>query len=192
MPNKNTPHLGWYNRGYLPHFDQGRTYQFITYRLGDSLPKAVFAKYKILKENNKHDHHFHLEDSLDKAHGSCILKQKLVANIVMENWLHFHHTKYAIQSCTIMPNHVHILIQTFDGYALADIIHSWKSYTSSAINNVLGRTGSVWAREYWDRYIRNEDHYFQTMHYILQNPVKAGFCKTAKDWPRSRIFNNAG
>lgn len=32
----------------------------------------------------------------------------------------------------------------------------------------------VWHREYWDRYIRNEQHFHQVAEYIHQNPVKAG------------------
>jgi len=34
-------HKGWNSRGYLPHFDSAETIQFITFRLVDSLPRAV-------------------------------------------------------------------------------------------------------------------------------------------------------
>ena len=40
----------------------------------------------------------------------------------------------------------------------------------------------VWMREYWDRYIRSEEHYHKVMDYIHSNPVKAGLCATAEDW----------
>src|SRR6266480_5251032 len=32
---------GWYSRGYLPHFDAPGTWQFITYRLVDSIPAEL-------------------------------------------------------------------------------------------------------------------------------------------------------
>jgi len=32
---------GWYSRGYLPHFDAPGTWQFITYRLADSIPAEL-------------------------------------------------------------------------------------------------------------------------------------------------------
>ena len=32
---------GWHSRGYLPHFDSAETIQFVTFRLADSLPRAV-------------------------------------------------------------------------------------------------------------------------------------------------------
>ena len=34
-------HKGWHSRGYLPHFDSADTIQFVTFRLFDSLPRAV-------------------------------------------------------------------------------------------------------------------------------------------------------
>ena len=32
---------GWHSRGYLPHYDGGEVPQFITFRLGDSLPERT-------------------------------------------------------------------------------------------------------------------------------------------------------
>src|SRR5450830_806350 len=37
-------HRGWYSRGYLPHFDSPDVLQHITYRLADSLPRAVLEQ----------------------------------------------------------------------------------------------------------------------------------------------------
>ena len=46
-------------------------------------------------------------------------------------------------------------------------------------------SGPVWHREYWDRFIRNEQHYLQTVEYIHQNPVKAGLAAQPEEWPWS-------
>ena len=43
---------GWHLRGYLPHYDDGRSIQSITYRLIDSLPAEVVIK---LREQNLDD-----------------------------------------------------------------------------------------------------------------------------------------
>jgi hypothetical protein len=40
-------------------------------------------------------------------------------------------------------------------------------------------------RDYWDRYIRNDAHFENTVLYIHQKPVKAGLCELAEDWPWS-------
>jgi putative DNA methylase len=80
-----------------------------------------------------------------------------------------------------MPNHVHVLIQMMDE-PLANIIHSWKSYTAHEANKLLGRKGAFWMPDYFDRYIRDKEHFIATVEYILQNPVKAGLVDTAENW----------
>ena len=38
--------LGWYSRGYIPHFEAGERSQFFTFRLFDSLPRAVVEHWQ--------------------------------------------------------------------------------------------------------------------------------------------------
>ena len=38
--------LGWYGRGYIPHFEGGEIPQFFTFRLFDSLPQTVVEKWR--------------------------------------------------------------------------------------------------------------------------------------------------
>ena len=38
--------LGWYDRGYIPHFDGGEIPQFFTFRLFDSLPQSLFERWR--------------------------------------------------------------------------------------------------------------------------------------------------
>ena len=58
-----------------------------------------------------------------------------------------------------------------------------------AQNEVLGlgipQAHQVWMREYWDRFIRDEKHLAAAIEYIHENPVKAGLCRHAVDWPWS-------
>ena len=78
-----------------------------------------------------------------------------------------------------MPNHVHVIVRLFCGSELGRVVHSWKSYTAKAANRLLGRVGEFWAREYYDRCIRDEREFLRTVRYVLENPVKAGLV----DWP---------
>ena len=66
---------------------------------------------------------------------------------------------------------------------MPDLLHSWKSYTGSEANKMLGRQGEFWQREYMDRYIRNAEHFSQAIRYIEGNPAKAGLVKYPSDWP---------
>ena len=65
-----------------------------------------------------------------------------------------------------MPNHVHALIETREGFPLADVLHSWKSFTSHKANGLLQRTGEFWQREYLDRYVRSAEHSETVVAYI--------------------------
>jgi REP element-mobilizing transposase RayT len=81
-----------------------------------------------------------------------------------------------------MPNHVHALIETGEAWPLAAIVHSWKSFTSHGANQILRRSGDFWFREYFDRFIRDEQHFVNAVTYIGQNPVKAGLAGSPEEW----------
>ncbi|MCP4043755.1 MAG: transposase [Gammaproteobacteria bacterium] len=41
---------------------------------------------------------------------------------------------------------------------------------------------TLWQRDYWDRYIRNEQHFLTVKRYIEHNPVKAGLVDSPEKW----------
>lgn len=184
---------GWHSRGYLPHFDDGRSLQAVTYRLADALPIAVVAKLEeqsLAKEQRRNE----IERYIDAGHGSCLLRMPSNAAGVVENWQHFHGTRYHLHAWVVMPNHVHVLIEPIGNYPLSEIVQSWKSYTAKKImHNYAGQRPALpgktrlWQSDYWDRFIRNERHYHATVDYIHKNPVKAGLVVHAEDWPRSSL-----
>src|SRR5690606_7648137 len=115
------------------------------------------------------------------------------ASIVVENWRHFHGLRYHLHAWVVMPNHVHVLIEPIANHSLSEIVQSWKSYTAKALlRHEAGGPPAlpeqrVWQPDYWDRFIRDERHYRATVDYIHQNPVKAGLCSKAEDWPWSSL-----
>jgi len=68
-----------------------------------------------------------------------------------------------------LSNHVHTLIETSEGHSLERATHSWKSYTSSEANKMLGRRGVFWQKECFDRYMRSMQHFEATVAYIDGN-----------------------
>ena len=146
---------GWYSRGYLPHCDEPDRIQFITYRLHDSMPKEVLDAYDEAlrrKEIDELERMRKIERYLDKGHGACWLRNPEVASLVEENLLHFDGERYRLVAWCIMPNHVHVLAETVEGFPLDDMAHSWKSYTAHEANKLLNRRGTFWQREVFDRY----------------------------------------
>ncbi|MCA0302593.1 MAG: transposase [Proteobacteria bacterium] len=171
---------GWHARGYLPHFDSPETVQFVTFGLSDSLPAKLAAPYvpgtKSLLEMDTH---------LDAGRGACWLGNKAVANEVQVALRHFDGERYRLLAWCIMPNHVHVVIEPEDQHNLGSIVQSWKSFTAKRANKLLGRSGPFWRKDYFDRYMRGEEHYAKTVAYVEDNPVKAGLCGTATEWPWS-------
>ena len=179
----------WHNRGYLPHYDVAHKYQMITYRLADSLPGARASRPQSRTQERKET-----ERLLDKGYGSCVLKNPTCAQIVVDAWKFFDGQYYDLISYVVMPNHVHVLINTYESHGLSDVIHSWKSFTAHEIKKYLrdnaGETPAlpaIWQEEYWDRFIRDEKHFASAIDYILENPVKAGLVKQGQDWPWSYV-----
>jgi REP element-mobilizing transposase RayT len=170
-------HRGWHSRGYLPHFDSQDVVQFVTFRLADSLPKEAALRLRDAAQPESLRDEF-----LDRGWGACWLKDDRVARIVEQAFLIFDAERYRLHAWTIMPNHVHVLLSPMPGHVLGAIVSSWK-FTAREANIVLGRSGEFWQADYWDRYIRNEGHFWATESYIDLNPVKARLVTEARLWP---------
>jgi len=175
----------WHSRGYLPHFDSAGFTQFITFRLADSVPKQVIEKWQEelrASEINDADFRRRIEYYLDQNYGSRHLVLPQIADSLQATLLKWDGELYNLISWVIMPNHGHILLSPIGEMKVADIMHSIKSYTAHEANKILDRSGQFWAKEYFDRYIRNYKHFASTIRYIENNPVKAHLCTSPEKW----------
>lgn len=128
----------------------------------------------------------------DAGIGECLLRDDSIAQIVQDTLLFNHQKKYELICWCIMPNHVHTLIAPVEGMSLSEIMYDWKSYTTHAINKALNRKGKLWMMEYFDRYIRDNDHFQKVVNYIHNNPVKAGLVADSADWRWSSAGSQIG
>ena len=135
-----------------------------------------------------------IEHHLDSGAGECWLSRHAIAATVEDALLYFEGQRYELEARVVMPNHVHALPTAMAGHTFAEILHSWKSYTSNAANRLLGRTEVFWYPDYFDRFIRDEKHFLHAIEYIEMNPVAAGLCLRPEDWPYSsaRFRRSAG
>jgi putative transposase len=171
-------HKGWHSRGYLPHFDSQDAVQFVTFRLADSLPQEAVLKLRgAARPESLRD------ELLDQGLGACWLRSDRIARIVEDAFLVFDGERYRLHAWTIMPNHVHVLLTVLPTTPLGTIVSSWKRFTARKANSEISRTGAFWQDDYWDRFIRNDDHFVATQSYIDLNPVKAGLVEEAHLWP---------
>ena len=108
--------------------------------------------------------------------------------MVQDTLQHHHNQRYVLMAWCIMPNHVHALIKILPNHSLTNIVHSWKSFTAHQANKLLKRRGKFWQHDYYDRYIRDHDHYQNTINYIHNNPVKAGLVTSPNQWLYSSAY----
>ena len=174
--------------GNLPHWEQGAVWYFVTFRLADAIPAAVAEQLQRDRERWLKMHaanHLSGEDAeeyhrlfneryetlLNAGSGSCLLRDLGNAEIVREALRHFAGDRYDLDEYVVMPNHVHVLVKPRNGHGLADILHSWKSFTATQINRRMKRTGPLWQHESYDHIVRNEMAMEAIRRYIRDNPI---------------------
>ncbi len=179
----------WHRRFHSVPHRENKALQSITFRLYDSLPKEVIEEIKLKLDINEDDdscdsiQYQRLRQKIaeyeDAGYGQCFLRDGRIAAIMQDTLKHFDGERYQLICWCIMPNHVHVLIEVNEGWSLSRIMHGWRSYTAKEANRILGRTGKFWMEEYYDRYIRDDNHLQKTINYILNNPANAGL----DEWP---------
>lgn len=193
----------------LPHWRQeGATY-FVTFRLGDSIPKGVVAGWMLdraawlkahgiemdeaghwmdalrklpLSDQSSFQKMFNrkLNEYLDAGYGSCVLAQRENAEIVGEKLMFFHGERCDVGDFVVMPNHVHVLMRPYDGHSLERILQSIKKESSRAINRAQGNTGgALWQKHSYDHLVRDTAELRAFRRYIAENPRKAGLSTDA-------------
>ena len=82
---------GYYKRKNLPHYDNDELYQFITYRLHDSVPKDLLYKWMdelslTHKSDKNSEDYVALERKIhtfeDSGVGACYLQEPLIYSLV--------------------------------------------------------------------------------------------------------------
>ena len=185
-----TPEIkDWHRRFHSVPHRENKALQSITFRLYDSLPKEVIEEIKLKLDINEDGDSYDsiqyqrlrqkIAEYEDAGYGQCFLRDERIAAIMQDTLKHFDGERYQLICWCIMPNHVHVLIEVNEGWSLSRIMHGWRSYTAKEANRILGRTGRFWMEEYYDRYIRDDNHLQKTINYILNNPANAGL----DEWP---------
>ncbi len=168
----------------LPHWNQNDCVQFVTFRLADSLPQLKLQEYRQMREDWLRQYPLPWDDSvkeeyqntlgividkwIDAGYGECILKDKHIRDITAD--VIMNDQRCDIYALVIMPNHVHVLMTPREDNSVHEIVGRWKSVSSHIINKYIGKKGSVWERESFDRLVRNSQDFEEYMSYIIDNP----------------------
>lgn len=86
---------------------------------------------------------------------------------------HYYHL-YAVQ---VMPDHVHLLLRPQEKFPLSRILKGIKGVTARKLNVGRRDRGSLWQDESFDRMIRYEREFRETLDYMFKNPISRGLTK---------------
>ena len=98
-----------------------------------------------------------------------------------------HENARQVFAWVVLPNHYHVLVDTIDILAFLKHVGRLHGRTSYAWNNESGKQGRrVWCNA-CETMMKSEGHFFASVNYIMNNPVRHDYCKKWIDWP----FSNA-
>jgi REP element-mobilizing transposase RayT len=147
-----------YSRRRLPHFER---------------PWAIYA---VTISTNKH---------------RCLSPK--ARTVVLNSLRYFHNQRYELFAACVMPDHVHLLLQPWPKgndetgnvvfWPLSELMHSIKSFSAHRISSLEKKSGSVWEKEQFDRYVRSDRDLEEKFHYILRNPWNADVARQNEDYP---------
>lgn len=188
-----------YYQRHLPHFQPPGATLFITFRLAGSLPRSVLKRLEMRKihlekelnaapaNDDIHKNALKAQEELFKMWESALdsstygphwLTDARVASLI-SNAIHYRDGKvFTLDAFCLMPNHVHLvctpLVENDEPVPISKILKSLKGYTARKANFILGRSGSFWQHESYDHVVRDNDEFLRIVHYMLENPTKAG------------------
>ena len=187
----------------LPHWRLKGAIYFVTFRLADSIPKALldrwrgerdawFAahgldptltpaewkrRYEAIPEPIRAG--FERQQAskffveLDLHHGRCELRHPEVADMVGGALRFFDGSRLQCGDYVVMPNHVHWLVKPLGDEDLEKLLQSIKRFSAGRINELLSRSGPLWQKESYDHVVRDAEELARIRKYIADNPARA-------------------
>jgi putative transposase len=123
---------------------------------------------------------FHIRIALEREKEQRPLTDSPVGSAILDS-AKFYETKrrWHITLFLLMPDHLHAILSFARDQSMSDIIRDWKRFHARTNHR-------FWQEGYFDHRLRSDERGVQLsakMNYIRQNPVAAGLCSRAEDWP---------
>lgn len=179
-----------YHRNF-PHWRQDGATYFVTLRLADSLPQSKLNELREIREAFSRRHSQSLSTSqlehvlretmrkaerwLDQGYGKCWLRNQPARKMLEDRMLSSHGAACDLAAFVIMPNHGHVIVRPADpgGTPLELVLGRWKGASACEVNKLFGFSGPLWQQESFDRIIRDEEHLWNCLQYLGNNPRRA-------------------
>lgn len=97
---------------------------------------------------------------------------------VAERW------RWRVAAFCLMPNHYHVVLAV-TVERLSNGMHALNGRHARRFNERHLRSGHLFQERFHAQLIESEEHFEAACLYVLDNPVRAGLCDDAADWPWS-------
>ena len=123
---------------------------------------------------------FHIRIALDRKNEQRPLTATLLGLSLLDS-AQFYETKERWHNTLflLMPDHIHAILSFPDDQAISSVIGDWKHFQTR-------QHDIAWQEGFFDHRLRDDERGEQLsekINYIRQNPVVAGLCARAEDWP---------
>jgi putative transposase len=123
---------------------------------------------------------FHIRIALDRNKERRPLTDAALAHSLLDS-AQFYETKqrWHITLFLLMPDHLHALLSFGPDESMSSVVGVWKHFQTRKYN-------IIWQEGYFDHRLRDDERGEQLsekINYIRQNPVVAGLCTRAEEWP---------
>jgi putative transposase len=92
------------------------------------------------------------------------------------------HFRWRFLAYCLMDNHVHLLLETRETNLGVGMRRLHGSYAQQ-FNSRHGSSGHLFQGRYGSVLIKTDEQLWTVVSYIAMNPVEAGLCRRAEDWP---------
>ena len=123
---------------------------------------------------------FHIRIRLDRTREQPTLISSPIAESLMGSARFYEQRKrWYITVFLLMPDHIHALLSFPRDRSMSRIVGDWKHFQRHKL-------GIAWQEDFFDHRLRDDERGEQLagkINYIRNNPVVAGLCAKAEDWP---------
>jgi REP element-mobilizing transposase RayT len=123
---------------------------------------------------------FHIRIALDRNREQRPLTTSSLAESLLDS-VRFYEAeqRWHIMLFLLMPDHLHALVSFAPDESMSSVIGDWKHFQTR-------QHDAAWQEGFFDHRLRDDERGEQLsekINYIRQNPVVAGLCARAEDWP---------